>query len=83
MTKYAKNAVIVAQYEITVSNIGEVEGSVYLVSDKLPEGMKFSSELNTDWYEGEDENIYSVALSSKKIKPGEQEKLKIVLEYWK
>lgn len=77
--KYAKNAVIVAQYEITVSNIGEVEGSVYLVSDKLPEGMKFSSELNTDWYEGEDGNIYSVALSSKKIKPGEQEKLKIVL----
>lgn len=77
--KYAKDAIIVAQYEITVSNIGEVEGTANLILDKLPEGMEFSSELNTEWYEGEDKNIYSVALANKKIKPGEQETIKLVL----
>ena len=41
--------------------------------------MKFSSELNTDWYEGENGTVYSVALANKTLKPGETETLKLVL----
>lgn len=77
--KYLKNSLILMEYEITVANIGEVEGCVNLIDNQIPKGMKFSSELNTDWYEGENGTVYSVALANKTLKPGETETLKLVL----
>ena len=41
--------------------------------------MKFTSELNTDWYEGEDGKIYSVALANKELQPGETATIKLIL----
>ena len=41
--------------------------------------MKFTSELNTDWYEGEDGKIYSVALANKELQPGETATIKLTL----
>lgn len=77
--KYLKNSLILMEYEITVANIGEVEGCVNLINNQIPKEMKFSSELNTDWYEGENGIIYSVALANKVLKPGETKILKLVL----
>ena len=69
----------IIEYEFIISNIGELAGYANLISDKMPEHMKFSSELNNNWYEGNDGKIYSVALSNKEIKPGESEKITLVL----
>lgn len=77
--KYLKNSLILMEYEITVENTGEVEGYANLIDNQIPEGMKFNSELNTDWYEGENGTIYSVALANKVLKPGEVATLKLVL----
>lgn len=77
--EYLKGSTILVEYEIAVTNTGEVDGYAKLISDKIPEGMKFNSELNTDWYEGNDGKLYSVALASKKLQPGETAVIKLVL----
>lgn len=77
--KYWKNAIILVEYYITITNVGEIEGYAKLIENQIPEGMRFSSELNTDWYEGDNGKAYSVSLSNKKIKPGESMTLKLVL----
>lgn len=77
--KYLKGSIIIVEYEIGITNVGELEGYAKLISDKIPEGMIFSSELNTDWYEGQDGKIYSEAFANKKIMPGETATIKLVL----
>ena len=44
----------------------------------MPSGMKFSSELNTDWYQ-KNSNLYNKSLVNEKILPGETKTLKLVL----
>ena len=41
--------------------------------------MKFHSELNTEWYAGEDGNLYNASLASTAINPGETKTIKLVL----
>ena len=77
--KYLKGSMILVEYEVAVTNTGEVEGYAKLISDKIPEGMQFNSELNKDWYEGSDGNLYSAALANKKLLPGETATVKLVL----
>lgn len=77
--EYLKGSLILIEYEVAVTNNGEVSGYVKTISDKMPQGMKFNSELNTDWYEGEDGNLYSMAFANKELKPGETATIKLVL----
>lgn len=77
--KYLKGSIILVEYEISITNNGELEGYAKLISDKIPEGMKFNSELNPDWYEGNDGNLYSVALANKKLASGETATVKLIL----
>lgn len=74
-----KGSLILIEYEITVTNVGEVEGYAKVISDKLPEGMEFKSELNTSWYEESDGNLYCEALADTKLLPGETATVKLVL----
>ena len=67
------------EYEFKIVNNGEAEGYITPITEQIPEGMKFASELNTDWYEGNDGNVYLSALINKKIKPGEEIAIKLVL----
>jgi len=76
--EYIKGSLILVEYEISVTNIGEIAGFAKVVSDKIPEGMKFSSELNSSWYE-DDGTLYSVALADKELNPGETATIKLVL----
>ena len=76
--KYMKNTNMVVEYQIKVTNNGEVDGYVKNIVDYLPNGMKFSSELNTDWYL-KDNNLYNVSLANEKIKPGESKIITLIL----
>lgn len=76
---YMKGSLVLVEYEITISNNGEVAGYVKEVVNQLPEGMEFSSELNTNWYEGNDGKLYSAAIENEKIEPKETRTLKLVL----
>lgn len=70
---------IVIEYKIKVSNIGDVEGYAKRIVDYIPQDMKFSSELNQDWYASDNGNIYNSSLANAVIKPGETKELTLVL----
>ena len=77
--KYLKGSLILVEYEIAVTNIGEIAGYAKVVSDKIPEGMKFNSELNTNWYQDDDGMLCCEELSNKELLPGETAIVKLVL----
>lgn len=77
--KYISGAIVLVEYALEISNIGELAGYATEIVDYLPKDMKFHSELNSSWYIGEDKNLYSTSLASTEIKPGETKTIKLVL----
>ena len=69
---------VIVEYKIKVTNIGEAEGFVRKISDSMPTALKFSSELNKDWYQVGDK-LYNNTLDKEKIKPGEAKEVKLTL----
>lgn len=69
---------IVVEYEIRVTNNGDAEGYVRSIVDYLPKGLKFSSELNKDWYQL-NSNVYNTSLANELLRPGETKSVKLVL----
>ena len=78
-SKYLSNATVLVEYTMQISNIGELAGYATEIVDYLPDDMEFHSELNTEWYAGEDGNIYNTTLASTVINPGEIKTVKLVL----
>lgn len=76
--KNMKNTSLVVEYEIKVTNNGEVEGYAKNIVDYIPSGLKFNSELNKDWYI-KNNNLYNTSLANEKILPGESKTIKLVL----
>lgn len=70
---------IIIEYKIRITNEGGVAGYAKKVVDYLPKDMKFSSELNKDWYTSENGNIFSSSLANTLIQPGETKELTLVL----
>lgn len=77
--KYISSTVIYVEYNISVSNTGDVAGYAKKIVDYIPEGMTFNSNLNSDWYTGTDGNLYTSSLAEVELKPGETRNLKLVL----
>jgi len=40
--EYLKGSLIMVEYEIAITNVGEVAGYAKSISDKIPAGMKFN-----------------------------------------
>ena len=76
--KNINGATVIIEYEIKVTNIGEVEGSVRKIVDYMPKTLKFNSELNKDWYQA-GENVYNISLANEKIPAGQSRTVKITL----
>ena len=80
----AKNltgSTVYVEYEITISNVGDLAGYAKKIIDYIPDGMTFNSglEANSNWYTGTDGNLYSSALSEVMLAPGESKTIKLVL----
>ena len=76
--KKVAGTTIIVEYEIKVTNVGEVDAYIRKIKDFMPQDMIFKSELNKDWYlNGKD--LYTSTLSNKKLKAGETETLKLIL----
>lgn len=78
-TKYLEGATVLVEYTIVVTNKGELEGYITEIIDYLPKDMSFHSELNNQWYKGEDGNLYNTSLANTIINPEESKEVKIVL----
>ena len=75
-----KGSLIIIEYEIAITNTGELNGYVKQIIDTIPEGTTFSSELNQDWYYDEaNGRIYSNSIANQELEPGETAIVKLVL----
>ena len=79
--KYLAGSTVYVEYEMKVTNMGDVAGYAKRIIDYLPEGMTFNSSLeaNSSWYTGSDGNIYSTGLAERELAPGETATVKLVL----
>ena len=73
------NDTLLVEYTLKVKNEGNLAGYASTIVDYIPDGFSFDSEINRDWFIGNDKNIYSTKLSDELINPGETKELKIVL----
>ncbi len=78
-SKKMAGSVVVVEYTIDVTNKGEIPGYVDSIVDYVSPEYTFSSELNTNWYEGADNYLYDLELGNEEIMPGETKSVTLVL----
>lgn len=78
-SKEVEGATVLIEYQIAVTNEGEIEGYANKITDYVPTGLKFASESNKDWYQENDGTISTDSFSKSTIKPGETKSTKLVL----
>lgn len=76
--KTMNGSTVIIEYKIKVTNNGEVEGYAKKIADYAAADLKFSSELNKDWYQVGD-TLYTASLANEKIKPGETKTVTLTL----
>ena len=69
---------VIIEYNIVVTNVGEVAGYARNIVDYMPGDLEFSSELNKDWYE-KGNVLYTTALGNDIINPGESRTVTLTL----
>lgn len=79
-SKQMNGSKVTLEYNIVIENKGTVPGYARKLVDYIPSDLKFNKDLNPDWYEGDDGNIYSVKLLNTILNPGDRVELKIILE---
>lgn len=76
--KKVNGTTVIIEYKIRVSNVGEVDGYAKKIADYIPNDLKFSSELNKDWYQTGD-TLYNASLANEKIAVGESKEVTLTL----
>lgn len=77
--KQIANSKVTIEYDIIVSNKGEVPGYARSIVDYLPEGYDLTSGRNDGWTR-ENNNLYYKDLAKIIINPGESKTIKVVLD---
>ena len=76
--KQINGTTVIVEYQIKVTNVGEVTGYVRRIADYIPSDMTFSSELNKDWYQTGN-TVYTSILSNEPIAAGETKTVTLTL----
>ncbi len=69
---------VTIEYDIVVTNAGEVSGYAKTVEDEIPADLTFSQELNKEWTQT-GSTIRTNSIENEVIAPGESKVLKLVL----
>ena len=77
--KQLNNSTVIIEYKIAVTNEGNIPGYAKNIVDYLPQELSFNSELNTEWYLGNDGYIYTTSLKDTLINPGETKEITLTL----
>lgn len=77
--KQLSKSMVIIEYKISVTNEGNIPGYAKNIVDYKTSDMSFNSSLNTNWYEGNDGNIYSTELENTVLNPGETKEIKLIL----
>lgn len=78
-SKDVNDTTVIIEYTIIIKNEGNLAGYAKSIVDYLPNDLKFSSELNKDWYIGKNGNLYNNSLANVSIQPGESKEIKLVV----
>lgn len=73
------DATVIIEYKIVVTNEGAIGNYVRKIVDYLPTGMKFNSELNRDWYQSSNGDLYNSSLANNKLESGEKTEVTLTL----
>ena len=74
-----ESSTMVIEYTLRITNEGAVPGYAKRIADYIPDGLRFNSELNSDWYEGSNGTIYNTSLTNTVINPGETKEITLTL----
>ncbi len=77
--KELSNATVIVNYKITVTNEGAITNYIKKIVDYVPNDMKFNSELNRDWYQSTNGDLYNSSLANTKLLPGETLEVNLTL----
>ena len=77
--KQLAGSTVIIEYSIEVTNEGEIAGYANEIIDYIPSDLKFSSELNKDWYQTTDGAICNKVLENEMINPGETKTITLTL----
>ena len=77
--KTVNDTTIIVEYKIRVTNEGAIAGYAKKVVDYIPQDMKFSADLNKDWYQSTNGNVYNSSLANTLILPRETKELTLTL----
>lgn len=72
-------ATVIIEYKIVVTNEGAIGNYVRKVVDYVPKDTKFNSELNRDWYQSSNGDLYNSSLANRKLESGESAELTLTL----
>lgn len=78
-SKTMANTTLLVEYKIVVTNEGEIPGYANEIVDYKPSDLTFSSEMNTNWFQSTDQNLYSRELANQIINPGETKEITLTL----
>lgn len=77
--KRLAGSTILVQYEIKISNDGDVLGYVSDLLDYMPKELEFNSEMNPDWYLDSNGILHNNMLEETAIEPGKTQTVKLIL----
>ena len=77
--KRLAGSTILVQYEIKVTNEGDVQGYAGDILDYMPKELEFNSEMNPDWYIDANQILHNKTLEKTAIEPGKTQTVKLVL----
>ena len=79
--KQLVGSTVYVEYEIKVTNVGDIAGYAKKIVDYIPSGMTFSSTLgnNSIWYTSTDGKLLTEELANKQLAKGESATVKLVL----
>ena len=73
------NSTVIIEYQIKITNEGEVGGYINEIVDNMPGDLKFTSEMNKNWYQSTDGKLYSKELANQIINPNETKVITLTL----
>ena len=77
--KKIAGTVLLVEYELQITNEGDVDAYVGDLVDYLPDGLVFTSESNKEWYLDGNGVLHNKTLSEQVIKPKETKSVELVL----
>lgn len=78
-SKEIQGATVVVTYKIVVTNEGELPAYATKVVDYVPEGLEFSSNLNSSWTTTKSGELTNISIANRRIEAGESVELTLVL----